>query len=316
MIDFRYHVVSLSAVFLALAVGVVLGSGPLRTALVTELTNQTAELKGALGDSQAETAAAKQEGLIGEAFVTQASTLLIGDTLKGRNVAVIRLQNPEGPDVAAVKDLIVEAGGTVSANLSIEPAWTDPGQSSFRSALAAQIVVDVVGVDATVAPDRVLAHALAQTLVPTEFPAGTTPAEGASATATAADRAKVLLDLLEGADLVTGTVTGGVDSVVFLVGPGPASADELAALSDVYSEIAGTMDAYVGGTVVAQGPSRDGDLASTIQVSALLDDNVSTVTDALNFYGHFTVVLALAQDIKGMAGHFGYGDTLLLYPGR
>ena len=30
MIDFRYHLVSLISVFLALAVGIVLGAGPLR----------------------------------------------------------------------------------------------------------------------------------------------------------------------------------------------------------------------------------------------------------------------------------------------
>ncbi|HUV47611.1 MAG TPA: copper transporter, partial [Actinomycetes bacterium] len=30
MIDFRYHIVSIVAIFMALAVGIVLGSGPLK----------------------------------------------------------------------------------------------------------------------------------------------------------------------------------------------------------------------------------------------------------------------------------------------
>ena len=41
MIDFRYHVVSLAAALMALAIGIVLGSGPLRTALVSSLTDET-----------------------------------------------------------------------------------------------------------------------------------------------------------------------------------------------------------------------------------------------------------------------------------
>ena len=40
MIDFRYHVVSLVSVFLALAVGIVLGAGPLNEGISTGITDQ------------------------------------------------------------------------------------------------------------------------------------------------------------------------------------------------------------------------------------------------------------------------------------
>ncbi|MBF0972903.1 MAG: copper transporter, partial [Actinomyces graevenitzii] len=39
-IDFRYHLVSLIAVFMALAVGVVLGAGPLQGTLGSALSDQ------------------------------------------------------------------------------------------------------------------------------------------------------------------------------------------------------------------------------------------------------------------------------------
>lgn len=316
MIEFRYHVVSLTAVFLALAVGVVLGSGPLRTALVAELTNESSELKDALTVAKAETETVRRDAEIGEAFVDQAAGTLIGDALTGSQVAVIRILSPNGAEVSSLKDRIVEAGGMVTANLSIEPGWTDENQATFRSAFATQIVENVVGMDATVASDRVLAHALAQALVPTEFPEGAAPTEGTTATATASDRARVLLDLLVGAELVSGTVTGEVDAVVFVVGPGPNSDDELVALSDVYMEIIGVTDEYVAGTVVATGPGRTGDIPTLIQGSALLDDSVSTVTDGLNHYGQFAVILGLAQEVAGTAGHYGYGEGQVLYQGR
>jgi hypothetical protein len=315
VIDFRYHVVSLTAVFLALAVGVVLGSGPLRTALVSQLTNESAELRDALAASKSETAEAVREGEIGQVFVDEASATLIGGVLEDRNVAIVRLLEPDGAQVQQLRVRLEESGATVTANLSILPAWTDDGLTAFRSAFAEQIVASVVGVDQTVAPDRVLAHALAQALVPTEAIEEETTT-GAPATATAEERSGVLLDLLRGAELVDGTVTGDVDSVVFVVGTGPNSDDDLAVFSDAYSQVVGVVDAYVDGTVVATGPARGGDLISRINVSTVLRDGVTTVTDGLNYYGEFAVVLGLAKEIAGETGHYGYGEGLTLYPGR
>ena len=49
MIDFRYHLVSLVAVFLALSVGIVLGAGPLKgkidSGVSSTLTNEVAALR-------------------------------------------------------------------------------------------------------------------------------------------------------------------------------------------------------------------------------------------------------------------------------
>jgi hypothetical protein len=45
VIDFRYHLVSLVSVFLALAVGIVLGAGPLRESIGDTLTEQVQALR-------------------------------------------------------------------------------------------------------------------------------------------------------------------------------------------------------------------------------------------------------------------------------
>ena len=46
VIDFRYHLVSLVSVFLALAVGIVLGAGPLKESIGDTLTGQVEQLRG------------------------------------------------------------------------------------------------------------------------------------------------------------------------------------------------------------------------------------------------------------------------------
>ena len=47
MIDFRYHLVSLVAVFIALAVGIALGAGPLREGISSTLESEVAQLREA-----------------------------------------------------------------------------------------------------------------------------------------------------------------------------------------------------------------------------------------------------------------------------
>ena len=45
MIDFRYHLVSLVSVFLALAVGIVLGAGPLNEPIARGLSQSVQQLR-------------------------------------------------------------------------------------------------------------------------------------------------------------------------------------------------------------------------------------------------------------------------------
>ena len=63
MIDFRYHLVSLVSVFLALAIGVVLGAGPLRDTIGATLEDQVQALRQDKGNLQE--AVADRDALLG-----------------------------------------------------------------------------------------------------------------------------------------------------------------------------------------------------------------------------------------------------------
>ena len=45
MVDFRYHLVSLISVFFALAIGIILGAGPLQNSIGNVLQGQVADLR-------------------------------------------------------------------------------------------------------------------------------------------------------------------------------------------------------------------------------------------------------------------------------
>src|SRR5690606_7290854 len=121
--------------------------------------------------------------------------------------------------IEAQRERIVEAGGSVTAELAVEDGWADPDQSAFRGELAQQLASQLLGVDEGLSASRALAHAVAQALMPDAGPAeglGVDSEADLPDAANATDRADVLLDLLRSADLVDGTVTGEVTAVVLV----------------------------------------------------------------------------------------------------
>ena len=86
MIDFRYHLVSLISVFLALAVGIVLGAGPLRENLGDQLAGQVEQLRTEQEQlrSDAESLSTKHDQLA--TFVADLGPELVEGTLEGKQI--------------------------------------------------------------------------------------------------------------------------------------------------------------------------------------------------------------------------------------
>ncbi len=300
MTSFRYHVVSLAAVFLALAIGIVLGSGPMRTALVQSLSEDVDTLEQQVDDAASEVETAQAEAEVGNAYAAELESFLLADTLEGVDVALVSVSDPADSRVESAREALVTAGATISADVTVEDAWTDSTQSTFRTALAEQLAGQVVDIDpSTTSSDRLLAHALAQSLVPT----GDDASDGSS----------VLLDLLKQADLVTGTITGSSSAIVVVSGDGGDDEDARAAVSDTLAGVVGVLDGYVDGTVATQGASATGDLASALR-NVPDTAQISTVTQVGTIYGRTAAALALVEQIAGGSGHYGAGTDGTLLP--
>ena len=136
MIDFRYHLVSLISVFLALAVGIVLGAGPLKEAIGDTLTGEVEALRTRAADLRTELDATQADlALSEEAFAVVAPDLLDG-VMSQRRVAVIRVGDIAPSVVEAVSDRLRQAGAEVTATVQVTEAWTDPSRRSYRQSLA------------------------------------------------------------------------------------------------------------------------------------------------------------------------------------
>ena len=81
MIDFRYHIVSLVAIFMALAVGIVLGSGPLKDDISGFLEDRTQQLADEKVSLQGEVSALRAEIESSEQFAELSQPVLVDGLL-------------------------------------------------------------------------------------------------------------------------------------------------------------------------------------------------------------------------------------------
>ena len=139
MIDFRYHLVSLISVFLALAVGVVLGAGPLQNSLGTALNDQVTALREDRNATQ--TKLEQTETAVNErdSYITQAAASLLPGSLASKNVALVLLPEAKAEDADAVATQLKTAGASVTGRVSLTTTWVDLSRESYRSTFSSQI---------------------------------------------------------------------------------------------------------------------------------------------------------------------------------
>ena len=115
MFDFRYHVASLAAVFLALIVGIVLGVGISEQGFVAESERSALENEIAARDRLLEAAARRERALAGqqeaaEALLEEAYPAVVRDMLRGKHVAMVFVGSIDARVRASVEQALAEAG--------------------------------------------------------------------------------------------------------------------------------------------------------------------------------------------------------------
>ena len=132
MINFRFHLVSLVAVFLALALGVVMGSTVIDRAIVDRLSSQIDSVKRRADAERDENRALRDQMKGLETFIAQSQAQVTGRRLNQIPVAVVAVRGVPAEDVRAAADILKSAGALVPGVLWIEDAMiaTDPGARS------------------------------------------------------------------------------------------------------------------------------------------------------------------------------------------
>ena len=125
MISLRQHALSLAAVFLALAVGVVLGSGFLSDTLLSSLRDEKRDLYTQISGLNDQKNAMNEKLAAANNFDNQLVGRMVHDALGGKSVVVFRTPDAKDDDVAAVSKFIGQAGGTVTGTVSLTQEFVD-----------------------------------------------------------------------------------------------------------------------------------------------------------------------------------------------
>ena len=290
MIDFRYHLVSLISVFLALAVGVVLGAGPLQNSLGTALNDQVTALRENRNATQA-----KLEQT--ETAVNERDSYLPG-TLASKNVAMVLLPEAKAEDADAITTQLKNAGATVTGRVSLTSTWVDLSRENYRSTFSGQVQGHL---DSTTSKDAngILGEALAKALTAND------------------DSSRVLMDMLSVTADKSGTPFVSVDStptaaaeMIVVVGPRPQASSGKGATVEATpgqdpKAWAKALEGTAGRAPTVVVGSADGD-DGVVSIIRSEKAKVTTVDSVGQIAASVSTPLALASTRAGTIGHYGF----------
>jgi hypothetical protein len=301
MISMRYHIVSLAAVFLALALGIVLGATKISSPLLTGLHGDNAELT-ASRDELSSTNSRLTERVTGDArFAEVTGPLTVRGTLPNTNVVLITTADADPADRDAVLSLLARADATVTAQLQLTEAFSDPARADEIRSLSAQTLPTGVTLPAVPQVGAVAGGLLGAVLI--SGPDGavrSTPEQSAAALAAFTSGGFIQ---------VSGTPVAGRTVIVLTGGAadGSATGDRAAAVADLATELKKS----ASGVVVAGRSGSEGEagVVGVVRIDTVSSAAVSTVDNVDSAAGRTAAVLALVEQNGGGVGRYGVGEN-------
>ncbi|HEY0805095.1 MAG TPA: copper transporter [Pseudonocardiaceae bacterium] len=298
MISLRYHVISIGAVFLALALGVVLGSTTLSDSLLSGISGQKAQLGQQVADLQAQRNALNARLSDADQFATGVGPLAVRDQLAQRTVVVISTADAHQADEQALASLLTAAGAHVTGQIRLTSAFSDPNRADQLRDLVTQLIP--AGAQLPVASD---AGTLAGGLFGDLLLLNKT---NNSPQATATERAAALTGLASAGFVSPAPTIQPAQLAVVLTG-GTETGQSAGDRSTMLARFATQVQRSGAGAVLA---GADGSAAGYGSIGVVRADSsassvLSTVDNVGTAAGRVVTVLALREQLAGKAGRYG-----------
>lgn len=136
MIDFRYHLVSIVAIFLALAIGIVFGSTALRGTLLRTLQLEATRLHNEISAKNVANGSLTQQVAAGDAFAQAGAPLLLAHLLDGQGVVLVSAPGAQQQAINGIETAVKQAGGTVTGQVALQQQFFDTGATNENNLLA------------------------------------------------------------------------------------------------------------------------------------------------------------------------------------
>ena len=302
MIDFRYHLVSIIAVFLALAIGIVVGSTALQGGtedtlrhLVNAVTqhNDTLEQQNSL---------LREQISADQSFALDGGRRLLGGLLAGQSVVLVTAPGADGPTMDGITAALQQAGATVTGQVSLNPAFFDTsgGTESSLETLAQQLAPAGVALGGQPGNQQIAGQEAAARVIAAAIVAKDGPARAAAPT----DSNAILSGFSQrnylqvSASSSTGALQQATLAVVVLPATPPVNDTSPANLGLI--AVAQALQAASNGTVLAGSLSGSGTGSAIDAISSgAVTGSLSTVDCADTEVCQVTVAQALWELLTG-----------------
>lgn len=297
MIDFRYFLVSIVAIFFALAIGIVLGSGPLESNINNVIQGTNSQLAAEKKGLQEQIVVLQNAVAAGDTYAGSTASALLSGELSGQTVALVVLAGASDRQVEALRTAVDDSGARVGATVRLTDSWSDPKRQDVLGRIADGVDRGPSSGNAWVAAGEALAGALV-----TPSPAG------------AADSGRMDPQSVA---VLTGFADAGflrVDEERNLRRSGLAvvvapDVDPDADQTNAALPLLAALDNDGRGTVLAgaDASAADGGVVAAVRTGDSAA-GVSTVDDLDLPMGPPTSVLALVEQLAGGVGQYGVHD--------
>jgi hypothetical protein len=294
MVSFRYHVVTVVAVFVALAVGILMGSTLLDQGLVSEYKRRTNSLQEQVDALQKSVADGQTTLQTLQTFTAAARSPLVADRLVGSRVVIVTEEGVNLSDLNAVRQTLAGSGG---AGATIDGILVLSKQLDLQDEQVRTQVATMLGRPATESPQK-LSDALARALA-------TRLADGAPAEAGAPD----LLQELVQAGLVTlsdaregPSAVGGAGAAVTILSG--TSATPVISPEDFYVPFTQQLVTTATDTAAVQPSTTGSPFLDVMRADGQINGTIVTVDNIEMVPGQ----VALVWGLESLAAGKGGGD--------
>jgi Copper transport outer membrane protein, MctB len=298
VISLRYHIISIAAVFLALAVGVALGSTTLSRSLLSGLSSENGDLAAQVTDLENQKNAQNARLADADHFVTSVGPLAVQGQLTQRTVVLITTADARPSDRDALKTLVGNAGGTVTGELQLTEEFSDPSKADQLRDIVVRLLPAGVQLPAASDPGTIAGGLIGPLMLISK--ANNKPQASPDETAAA------LAGLTEGGFVKASQGIQPAQLAIVLTGgaaKGDGAGDRAATIARFATQVdrsgAGTVLAGVAGT--ADGTGAVGVVRADTAATSIL----STVDNVQTAAGRVVTVLALHEQLGGEAGRYG-----------
>jgi hypothetical protein len=294
VISLRQHAISLAAVFLALAVGVVLGSGFLSDTLLSGLRDESRNMHAEINTLNDRNNSLNEKLSSANAFDTQIAGRTVRDALSGRSMVIFRTPDAKDDDVDGVSKIIGQAGGAVTGAVSLTQEFVD---ANSAEKLRSVVNSSIVPAGAQLSTKRVDQGSQAGDLLGIALLINRDPAV---AIVDDVQRDTVLAALRDTGFIAYGTEHIGAANAAVVI-TGGALGDDAGNQGVSAARFAAALAPHGSGVLLA---GRDGSSSGTASIGvaradATVTSAISTVDDADAESGRITVVLGIADLVNG-----------------